>query len=81
MDATDKLSYFLHFFIFVIFPILFVIFIFFIFLYFVLHYHHREAVDERIKSFYEQTRPVLDAYSQTIDVVRDKIYETQQHYV
>ena len=56
-------------------------FIFFIFQYFVLHDHHREAVDERIKSFYEQTRPVLDAYSQTIDVVRDKIYETQQHYV
>ena len=56
-------------------------FIFFTFLYFVLHDHHREAVDERIKSFYEQTRPVLDAYSQTIDVVRDKIYETQQHFV
>jgi len=29
-----------------------------------------EAVEARIKSFNEQTKPVLAAYSQTIDVVR-----------
>jgi len=29
-----------------------------------------EAVEARIKSFNEQTRPVLAAYSQTIDIVR-----------
>ena len=30
-----------------------------------------EAVEARIKSFNEQTKPVLAAYSQTIDVVSD----------